>query len=104
MVAGALRPPPNVCLHRHSRPKGDRPPPGGNGADPDGKSADMTKPVQVFILLGQSNMLGFGKVGPAGKNGSLEHAVKTKKLYPYLADGRAVHLHAVLSALPWGSS
>ena len=31
--------------------------------DPDGKSADMSKPVQVYILLGQSNMLGFGKTG-----------------------------------------
>ncbi len=29
---------------------------------PDGKPADMTKPVQVFILLGQSNMVGLGKV------------------------------------------
>jgi hypothetical protein len=54
--------------------------------DPDGKPADMSKPVQVFILLGQSNMLGFGKIGPAEKDGTLEHAVKTKKLYPYLVD------------------
>ena len=29
---------------------------------PDGKPADMTKPVQVFVLLGQSNMVGLGKV------------------------------------------
>ena len=28
--------------------------------DPDGKPADLSKPVQVYILLGQSNMLGFG--------------------------------------------
>ena len=27
--------------------------------DPDGKPADMSRPVQVYILLGQSNMLGF---------------------------------------------
>jgi len=52
--------------------------------DPDGKPADMSKPVQVFILLGQSNMLGFGKI--KGGEGSLEHAVKEKKLYPYLID------------------
>ena len=25
--------------------------------DPDGKPADMSKPVQVYILMGQSNML-----------------------------------------------
>jgi hypothetical protein len=31
--------------------------------DPDGKEADMSKPVQVFIMMGQSNMLGFGKAG-----------------------------------------
>ncbi len=30
--------------------------------DPDGKPADMSKPVQVYILMGQSNMLGFGKI------------------------------------------
>jgi len=52
--------------------------------DPDGKPADMSKPVQVYILLGQSNMLGFGKIG--GGDGSLEHATKEKGLYPYLVD------------------
>jgi hypothetical protein len=53
---------------------------------PDGQAADMSKPVQVFILLGQSNMLGMGKVRPADKDGTLEHAVKEKKKYPYLVD------------------
>jgi Carbohydrate esterase, sialic acid-specific acetylesterase len=52
--------------------------------DPDGKPADMSKPVQVFLLLGQSNMVGAGKI--AGAAGSLENAVKTKSLYPYLVD------------------
>lgn len=52
--------------------------------DPDGKPADMSQPVQVFILLGQSNMIGFGKV--SGGEGSLEYAVKEKGLYPYLID------------------
>lgn len=51
---------------------------------PDGKDADMSKPVQVYILLGQSNMLGFGKI--KGGEGSLEYAVKEKGLYPYLVD------------------
>lgn len=51
---------------------------------PDGKPADMTKPVQVFILLGQSNMVGAGKI--TGADGSLENAVKSKGLYPYLVD------------------
>jgi hypothetical protein len=49
-----------------------------------GKEPDMSKPVQVFILLGQSNMVGMGRI--AGGDGGLEHAIKVKKLYPYLAD------------------
>jgi hypothetical protein len=54
--------------------------------DPDGRPADMTKPVKVFILMGQSNMLGFGKVDGPQKPGTLEHSVKTEKLYPFLVD------------------
>lgn len=50
----------------------------------DGKVADMSKPVQVFILLGQSNMSGLGKI--TGGEGSLENSVKVKKKYPYLID------------------
>ncbi len=52
--------------------------------DPDGKPADMSKPVQVYILMGQSNMLEMGKV--KGGDGALEHAVTEKELYPYLVD------------------
>lgn len=40
--------------------------------------------VQVYILLGQSNMVGLGKI--KGPEGSLETAVKEKKKYPYLVD------------------
>lgn len=54
--------------------------------DPDGKEADTSKPVQVFILLGQSNMLGMGKISGTDKPGSLEHATKEEKLYPFLVD------------------
>ena len=50
----------------------------------DGKPADMTKPVQVYILMGQSNMVGMGKI--TGGEGTLENAVKVKKKYSYLAD------------------
>jgi hypothetical protein len=46
--------------------------------DPDGKEAGMSKPVQVFILLGQSNMLGFG-------NAEQLKGVAAQK-YPYLVD------------------
>jgi Carbohydrate esterase, sialic acid-specific acetylesterase len=41
--------------------------------DPDGKPADMTKPVQVFIIMGQSNTLEMGKVTP-----------NLGELYPFL--------------------
>jgi hypothetical protein len=54
--------------------------------DPDGKPADQSKPVKVYIMLGQSNMLGFGAVGPADKPGTLEHLVKTQGKYPHLVD------------------
>ena len=40
---------------------------------PDGKPADMSKPVQVFLVMGQSNTLEFGKVSDE---------LKTK--YPFL--------------------
>ena len=48
------------------------------------KPADLTKKVKVFLLLGQSNMVGLGKV--TGSDIALEHAVKEKKQYPYLLD------------------
>ena len=50
----------------------------------DGKPADMSKPVQVFVLLGQSNMVGLGKV--AGGDVSLENVVKNKSQYSYLVE------------------
>ena len=53
--------------------------------DPDGKPADMSKPVQVFIIMGQSNTLEFGKV-KGDKEGTLEHAVKNEKLYSFMVD------------------
>ena len=46
--------------------------------DPDGEEADMSKPVQVFIMMGQSNMLGFGNAGKL-KGTAAEN-------YPYLVD------------------
>ena len=48
--------------------------------DPDGKDAEMSKPVQVFILMGQSNMLNFGN------KTKLQTVVKEKGKYPYLVD------------------
>jgi len=45
-----------------------------------GKPADMTKPVKVFLILGQSNAVGMGRYP------GLEAAVKQKNKYPYLVD------------------
>ncbi len=53
---------------------------------PDGQPADMTRPVKVFILMGQSNMLGFGRVGPETQKGTLEYYCKVEKKYPFLLD------------------
>lgn len=53
---------------------------------PDGKPADHTRKVKVFILMGQSNMLGFGRVGPKETKGSLEYMVKEKGKYGFLVD------------------
>ncbi len=53
---------------------------------PDGKPADHTKKVKVFVLLGQSNMLGFGRVGPKETKGSLEYMIKEKGKYAFLID------------------
>ena len=53
--------------------------------DPDGKPADMSKPVQVFIIMGQSNTLEMGHV-TGDKDGALEKAVKDEGLYPFLVD------------------
>ena len=46
----------------------------------------VVKKIKVFILLGQSNMVGMGFVKGEDKDGSLEYAVKTKHLYQYLVD------------------
>lgn len=43
--------------------------------DPDGKPADMSKPVQVFLIMGQSNTLEMGKVTD-----------ELKVKYPFLVD------------------
>ena len=51
----------------------------------DSKPADMTKPVKVFIMLGQSNMVGMGAI-TRGSKYPLETVVKEEKMYPFLID------------------
>ena len=48
---------------------------------PDDKPADMSKPIKVFILSGQSNMCGMGNIAR-----SLTSLVKEKKKFPNLLD------------------
>jgi len=43
------------------------------------------KPVEVYIMMGQSNCVGEGKID-GDSDGSLEFAVKNKGLYQYLVD------------------
>jgi len=52
----------------------------------DGKGSDTNKPVKVFIIMGQSNVLGYGHVGPETQKGTLEYYVKKNNKYPYLLD------------------
>jgi hypothetical protein len=44
------------------------------------------KPIKVYILLGQSNMFGFGTVSPESKRGTLEYIVRQQKKYPNVVD------------------
>ncbi|MGB0744813.1 MAG: sialate O-acetylesterase, partial [Opitutales bacterium] len=53
--------------------------------DPDGKPADMSKPVQVFIIMGQSNTLEMGRIG-GDKDGALLKAINEEGLYPFMVD------------------
>ena len=53
---------------------------------PDDKPADQTKKVKVFILMGQSNMVGMGDIEPADKSGTLLTLTETERKYPFLVD------------------
>ncbi len=63
---------------------------------PDGKPADMTKKIKVFILMGQSNMLGFGNAGKlleeAKKGGKFAHLVDAAGNWTVRKDVRNVHV------------
>lgn len=53
---------------------------------PDEKPGAANKPIKVFVLMGQSNMVGMGDIGPETKKGTLEYLTKTEKKYPWLVD------------------
>jgi hypothetical protein len=54
--------------------------------DPDTTPPDDTKPVKVYILSGQSNMVGMGNISPLGTPGTLETITKTDGMFPNLLD------------------
>ncbi|WP_144394583.1 sialate O-acetylesterase [Pleionea sediminis] len=49
-------------------------------------SSNVQKPVKVYILFGQSNMVGFGAIEPLGTPGTLVTEVKLNGKFPYLLD------------------
>ena len=55
-------------------------------ARPDGKPADLAKKVKVFILMGQSNMVGMGDLNPETSTGTLTRLTRAEKRYPFLLD------------------
>jgi len=54
--------------------------------DPDTTPPDTTKPVKVYILSGQSNMVGMGDIAPLGTPGTLETITTTDGMFPHLVD------------------
>lgn len=54
---------------------------------PDDKPGAANKPIKVFILMGQSNMVGMGDIGPEKVKGTLTYLTKTDKKDPWLVDG-----------------
>jgi len=53
---------------------------------PSPQPPNTKKPVKVFILMGQSNMVGMGDIGPETNNGTLAYLSKKAGQYPYLLD------------------
>ncbi len=68
---------PNVSVNKPVAPY-PLPPPTG--------TVSTNKPVKVFILSGQSNMVGFGRIA-GSKPGTLETMVKRERKFPHLLDG-----------------
>jgi len=52
---------------------------------PNGSTGSTHKPVKVYILSGQSNMVGFGRIGGSGP-GTLETLTKREHKFPHMID------------------
>lgn len=55
---------------------------------PDDKPGAAGKPVKVFILMGQSNMVGMGDLRPETSKGALTYLTQKEKKYPFLVDDK----------------
>ena len=73
---------------------------------PDGSTGATNKPVKVFILSGQSNMVGMGEINPIGTPGTLSTIVKQQGKFPNLLDANGnwavrndVYYRGVISAI-----
>ena len=73
---------------------------------PNGSAGATNKPVRVFILSGQSNMVGEGDIYPLGTNGTLSTIVQLQHKFPNLMDANGnwsvwnnVYYRGVISAL-----
>jgi len=53
---------------------------------PGGADSATAGTVKVYIMMGQSNMVGFGAVGPEETPGTLAHVVRRQKKFPQLLD------------------
>jgi len=50
--------------------------------DPDGKPAHQTKPVKVFVLMGQSNMVGMGDISGGSSRWGKQFLDPVVSVYP----------------------
>lgn len=55
---------------------------------PDEKNPEASKRIKVFILMGQSNMVGMGELEPETTLGTLAYLTRKKGRYPWLVDDR----------------
>ena len=53
---------------------------------PDSRPPVTTTPLKVFILLGQSNMIGYGQIDPDTLHGTLSYYVRKQNKYPWTVD------------------
>lgn len=53
---------------------------------PDGKPADQKEKVQVFVLMGQSNMVGMGDIEREARPGTLTRLTRVEHKFPFLLE------------------